>query len=120
VAGSNEMVGYQADIGQAYWGCLYDERRHESLVSIDTELQNKIARKNDWNEYRIRCEGPRIQLWLNGHRTVDYTETDPTIPKSGVIGLQIHQGAPSEAWYKDITITELAGDANKSIEVRER
>jgi len=27
--------------------------------------------------------------------------------QEGVFGLQIHQGAPSEAWYKDITIQVL-------------
>ena len=30
VPNSNEMIGYQADMGQTYWGCLYDERRHNS------------------------------------------------------------------------------------------
>jgi hypothetical protein len=38
---------------------------------------------------------------------VDYTETDDKIDRGGIIGLQIHGGRPSEAWYKDITITEL-------------
>ena len=28
----NEMIGYQADMGQHYWGCLYDERRHKLLT----------------------------------------------------------------------------------------
>ena len=57
--------------------------------------------------YVIRCQGPRIQLWLNGARMVDYTETDDKIDRGGIIALQIHGGGPSEAWYKDITITEL-------------
>ena len=55
----------------------------------------------------IRAEGRHVQLWLNGQRTVDYTEPDATIPQEGVFGLQIHQGAASEAWYKDITIQVL-------------
>jgi hypothetical protein len=48
-----------------------------------------------------------VQLWLNGRKTVDYTEPDATIPQEGVFGLQIHQGAPSEAWYKDIMLQVL-------------
>ena len=32
---------------------------------------------------------------------------DQTIEQTGVIGLQIHGGAPSEAWYKEIRIKDL-------------
>ena len=101
------MVGYQADIGQVYWGCLYDERRHKLLAGPSAKKQVKLYKKNDWNEYVIRCRGRRIQLWLNGKRTVDYSEPDHAIPQKGVIGLQIHGGAASEAWYKDVTIKIL-------------
>jgi hypothetical protein len=71
-----------------------------------TEL-NKVLKRGDWNQYVIRCEGKRIRLSVNGLQTVDYTEPDETIPQHGIIGLQIHGGPPSEAWYKDITIEEL-------------
>jgi len=66
-----------------------------------------VLKPNDWNEYVIRCEGPRIQIWLNGLKTVDYTEPDEGIERTGVIALQIHGGPPSEAWYKDIELVEL-------------
>jgi hypothetical protein len=64
-------------------------------------------RRNDWNEYVIRAEGKRIQLFVNGLKTVDYIEEDPKIEDYGVIAVQIHSGPPSEAWYKDITLEEL-------------
>jgi hypothetical protein len=105
---SNEMVGYQADMGESYWGCLYDERRHKLLGGPDPGEQPKLFRAHDWNEYVIRAEGRHIQLWLNGHKTVDYTEPDKTVPQVGVFGLQIHSGGPSEAWYKDIQIRVLS------------
>ena len=103
----HEMIGYQADMGQHYWGCLYDEsRRAKILAAPDPEDLARILKPNDWNDYRIRCVGKRIQLWLNGHQTVDYTEPDDSIQQTGVIGLQIHSGPPSEAWYKDIVLEE--------------
>lgn len=34
-------------------------------------------------------------------------ETDATVPARGVICVKIHSGPPSEAWYRDITLTEL-------------
>jgi hypothetical protein len=104
----HEMIGYQADLGQSYWGCLYDEsRRRKVLTGPDKEELDKVLKREDWNDYRIRCEGKRIQLWINGLQTVDYTEEDDTIEQTGLIGLQIHSGPPGEAWYKDIEIEEL-------------
>lgn len=104
----HEMIGYQADLGQKYWGALYDEsRRRKILAGPDLEKLMKVLRKDDWNDYRIRCEGSRIQLWINGLRTVDYTEEDAEIPLKGKIAVQIHGGPPGEAWYRNIRIKTL-------------
>ena len=109
VPNHHEVSGYQADMaGGGYWGCLYDEsRRNKILAKPSPELQKKIVKADDWNDYVIRCEGPRIQLWLNGSQTIDYKEADATIPQRGIIAVQIHGGPPTEAWYKDISIREL-------------
>ena len=106
---SNEVVGYQADLGDPqYWGSLYDEsRRNKTLASAEMAEVNKVLKREDWNEYQIRCEGKRIRLWVNGVQTVDYTEPDDSIPQYGLIGLQIHGGAVAEASYKDITLEPL-------------
>jgi hypothetical protein len=105
---SHEMSGYQADLGDGYWGCLYDEsRRNKVLAGPPAAERGKSVKRDDWNEYVIRCEGRRIRLWINGRQTLDYTEPDAMIPQSGLIGLQVHGGGPSEAWYKDIAIEEL-------------
>jgi hypothetical protein len=104
----HEMIGYQADLGEGWWGALYDEsRRNKILTGPKKEDMDKIIKRDDWSEYRIRCEGKRIQLWINGKQTVDYTEPDDKIPQRGKIAVQIHSGGPSEAWYKDIVLTEL-------------
>jgi hypothetical protein len=105
----HEVSGYQADMGDpAWWGCLYDEsRRNKVLAQSDIEQVNKVLKRNDWNDYVIRCEGKRIVLSINGLQTVDYTEPDPKIEDHGVIAVQIHSGPPSEAWYKDIYVREL-------------
>ena len=106
----NEMSGYQADVGAGYWGCLYDEsRRNKMLATAEKEVIEKALKKDDWNEYVIRCEGPRIQLWLNGVKTVDFTETEAGVEQSGRIAVQIHGGAKAVASYKDIEIEELVG-----------
>jgi hypothetical protein len=104
----HEVKGYQADLGDGWWGSLYDEsRRNKILAAADMALVRSILKRNDWNDYTIRCQGRRIQLSINGQPTVDYTEPDENIEQTGLIGLQIHAGKPSEAWYKDIRIKKL-------------
>jgi hypothetical protein len=108
IPGHHEMIGYQADIGQGYDGALYDEsRRNKMLAQPAPDVLAKALKKGGWNDYRIRCEGPRIQLWLNGIQTVDYTETQKDIPLTGKIALQIHGGGVAEIRYKDIVLEEL-------------
>jgi hypothetical protein len=112
VPNHHEVSGYQCDMGTAWgrivWGGLYDEsRRNKMLVEGDQAKIKEVFKKGDWNELVVRCEGPHIQIWLNGVQTVDYKEPDEKIARTGVIGLQVHGGKPAEAWYKDITIKEL-------------
>ena len=104
-----ELSGYQADMGDPeWWGCLYDEsRRNKVLAKSNIAEINKVLKRNDWNDYEVRCEGKRIRVKLNGYETVDYTEPDDSIEQFGIIGLQIHGGGKAEAAYKQITISEL-------------
>lgn len=109
----HEVIGYQADIGvsgkdHSIWGALYDEsRRRKFLAEGDQEKLRKAVKPSGWNDFVIRCEGPRVQIWVNKVQTVDYTEKDIDIAASGLIGLQIHSGPPAEAWYRNIRIREL-------------
>jgi len=104
----NEMIGYQADIGEGWWGALYDEtRRNKVLIKPDPEAVKKAVKKEDWNDYEIRCEGKRIRSAINGVPMIDYTEPEDSIEQFGQIGLQVHGGGQTEIYYKDITIEEL-------------
>ena len=105
---AHEMTGYQADIGEKYWGSLYDEsRRNRVLLGPDQAQMAALVKAGDWNDYEIRAEGRRIRLTLNGRQTVDYTEEDTSIPMSGLIALQIHGGGKAQVAYRNITIVEL-------------
>ena len=108
IPGHHEMIGYQADLGQKYWGALYDEsRRNKVMASPDEVKLAKVLKPGEWNKYRILCEGRHIQLWINDFQTVDYTEADETIEQSGLIALQIHGGPPGEAHYRNIRIRKI-------------
>lgn len=109
-----EMVGYQADILIRRIGGLYDEKRRSDFLGMELGLPEGY-RPDEWNEFIIRCEGPRVRLWLNGVQTTDHIEpyTDRplegfgTVGQTGRIALQIHKGPPCEIRYKDIMLQEL-------------
>lgn len=104
----HEVIGYQADMGQQYWGALYDEsRRNRILSSPKKEVVDKLIKHDDWNEYVIRAEGARIRMYLNGTLTVDYTEKDEKIDRTGVIALQVHGGGKTKVLYREITLREI-------------
>ena len=122
VPGSHEVSGYQADIAVRYDGSLYDESRRKRMLAVPPpEVLARAQRLlGEWNVHRIRAEGPRIRIWLNGVQTVDYTETEAGIDTSGMIALQIHGGGPAVVRYKDIAIEELNPAVTRSPEFKLR
>jgi hypothetical protein len=111
ISNHHEVKGYQCDIGvmqsRSIWGSLYDEsRRRKFLAHGDAEKLNKFAAEK-WNDIVIICRDNHIQIWVNDVKTVDYQENEKDIPTDGIIGLQIHGGAPAEASYRNIRIKAL-------------
>ena len=105
IPGSHETIGYQADLGEGYWGAIYDEsRRNRVLIAPVDGLIEGTLDETGWNRYRIVAEGPRIRLFVNDEQTVDYTEEEAGIPQRGLICLQIHSGPPGEVRFRDVRI----------------
>jgi len=108
VPNDSEMIGYQADIGEGWFGAIYDESRRNKVMAKPAEADVKKAVKpGEWNDYEIRAEGRRVVLKINGVQMVDYTEADAAIPQFGRIGLQVHGGGKTEISYKDLTLEPL-------------
>jgi hypothetical protein len=108
----HEVIGFQCDMGRMngkpIWGWLYDEsRRKKFLVESEPAPLSAVLKADGWNDIVIRCQGPRIELFVNGLKTCDYTEKEDNIARRGVIGLQIHSGPPAEASYRNIRIKKL-------------
>ncbi|MBU1822006.1 MAG: DUF1080 domain-containing protein, partial [Bacteroidetes bacterium] len=101
-----KMVGYQADIGNGYWGDIYDEHRRGKLAGGDLSTLRHVLKEDGWNSYIVRCIGNRHELYINGVKTCDYTETDSSIPRKGVIAVQIHSGGVAQVEFRDLTIEE--------------
>lgn len=109
VPNNTEMSGYQVDAGEGWWGKLYDESRRRKPVGepANQDAVNAAVKANDWNEFRVRAEGPRIRSWINGVAALDYTETESNIAQDGQIAVQIHSGGMALVQVKDVQIEVL-------------
>ena len=81
---------YQADIlkykkPECYSGTIYCPGK--KFLSMNTD--KALEKQDDWNEMKIRCEGDRLQIWLNGRQVADVNDKTSD---SGTIGFQVHPG----------------------------
>jgi len=107
MSGSMEMVGYQADAGEAYWASLYDEsRRRVVLVQADPKIIEQLD-LTAWHDYEVYAKADHIRLSIDGHTTVDYHEPDDGIERTGLIATQIHSGPPMEVRFQDLRVKEI-------------
>ena len=116
--------GYQADMngGGNYVGFLYHPKQHlvgerGADVVIDAagkkqvtrfadgkELQ-KLYRTEQWNDIRVKVEGRKITVWINGVRTTSVEDPRPEFfPAKGHIALQLHQGPPMTVEFRNLRL----------------
>jgi putative heme-binding domain-containing protein len=98
-AGAGDVKGYQADVGEGWWGKLYEEHGRGLLWK---EGGDDVVKKDDWNTYEIVAVGDRVMTALNGKKCVDLT--DPQGARRGVFALQVHSGGPTEVRFKDLKL----------------
>ena len=119
-----EMSGYQADIGEGYWGALYDESRRNRVLVYPKADAVRGLHRTAWNHYTVRAMGDRITLSLNEVTSVpDYREPDSNIARDGLLAVQLHAGGSTEVKFRDVMIQRLpspkAGEAtNPGFHVR--
>jgi hypothetical protein len=97
------VKGYQADIGEGWWGKLYHEHGRAQLWDKPADQHVKVG---EWNEYVIEAEGHHIRTYLNGNLCVDLE--DPEGELAGKIALQIHSGGPMEVRFRKLKFEDLA------------
>jgi hypothetical protein len=66
--------------------------------------ENVPAVEGAWHSFRVLCEGPRIQVWLDGQPIVDFTDTSEAVRLTGRLGLQMNQG---RAAYRNVCVRPL-------------
>ncbi len=110
---NGQVHGYQIEIDpspRAWSAGIYEEARRGWLFKLDkNKPAQKAFKQNQWNHYKIKCQGNRIQTWINGVPAADFTETNPIGYKTGFIGLQVHRHkkAGLKIAWRNIKIKEL-------------
>lgn len=101
--------GYQADMAEDnWWGGVYEEKGTRGvMVNGWKGKAETVVRKGDWNEVEIRCQGPKIEIRINGLLTSELTD-DAKL--SGIIAFQLHRGPAMEARFRNIRIQPLSGN----------
>jgi hypothetical protein len=101
------VEGPQCDIGDFYWGSLYGEHFGGMMQLAPRQVVMRVLKKDDFNDYYIRCVGKHVTIKLNGATTVD--ADFPKMPDDGIIALQMHQGYPNmEVTFKEMRLTDLS------------
>ena len=103
----DDVPGYQVDMAEGYWGCLWDEHhRQKKIVDYPQSEADKIVHKNGWNHYYFTMRGPHIVMYLNGVKTADVQ--DPEGYASGPLGFQLCHGDNTVASFRNIYVKLLA------------
>lgn len=102
------VKGPQCDMGDVFWGSLYGERFGGMMKQAPREVVTKVLKKDDFNDYSIKCVGKHVTIKLNGETTVD--DDFEKLPDEGIIAFQMHQGGPMEVTFKNFVFKELSGN----------
>lgn len=113
---AGRVHGYQVEIdpsSRAWTGGIYDEGKRGWLFDLKADhlaAARGAFKQNEWNHFKVVCQGDSIKTWVNGIATSnlkdDYTP-------SGFIALQVHGIGNNEdrvgkqVRWKNIYIQEL-------------
>ncbi len=92
-----------------------DKKKTGGLYAVRDVMDIPAAPDNVWFEYHIRVEGKRIQIWIDGKQTVDFTQPEDWVPPKGMDGRRIGSGTFAlqahdpgcKVDYKDIVVERL-------------
>ena len=88
--------------------------RKIEVIMPKEEVLKGILPSDKWNNLTVKAQGNRLQHILNGKLVSEVIDEDPKARKSGIIALQLHQGAPMKVEFTRIRLKILdSGDPPK-------
>lgn len=124
----HDVAGYQVDNNHdtPWLVRLYDEHGRHDLalrgesVRLGLNLKRDIApiegvagqpahfRLDEWHEYHLIARGNHVELRIDGVKSAEFFDEDPTVRDlRGILALQLHSGPPMKAQFKDIRLKRL-------------
>lgn len=120
----HDVCGFQMDnnLDTPWLVRLYDEYGRHTLAMrgeralYDTDGTRRVEtladpatppwfRLEDWHEYHLICDGPKITLHVDGRLAAEVVDQDPRRHESqGILALQLHSGPPTLVQFKDIQL----------------
>ena len=115
---NGSMFGYQAEVDgsdRRWSGGLYDEGRRGWVHPKKPErnpynekhwkdTQKNALKRDDWNQYKIKCQGDHLQIWVNGVQTTDLKDSMDT---TGFIAIQ-HHGENGQVYrFRNLRLLKL-------------
>jgi hypothetical protein len=104
-------LGYECQVNATHG----DKKKTGGLYAVRDVMDTPAAPDNEWFDYRIRVEGKRIQIWINGKQTVNFTEPEGWTPPKGMPGRKLGSGTFAiqahdpgcKVDYKDLVVERL-------------
>lgn len=109
----DRVYGYQVEIANEEGGAsggVYDEARRAFMIyrPVAGSAAFGAFKNNQWNKYRVECNGISIKTFINGIPCADFEDA---ITSEGIIGLQVHgvgeDATPYQVKWRNIRIKEL-------------
>lgn len=110
--GPGKIIGYQADIGEGYDGGLFEEGRGRGVLTVPpADLRKKVVKPNAWNDYRVRAEGRRFQIWINNQLMTDYIDRDRRPARRGAFAIELSANMRGVIRFRNFELEELPSTA---------
>jgi len=81
-----------------------EKKMCQESIAAFRKRAGEAFKRNDWNKYRITCQGKKIKIEVNGVVT---TEVEDDMDASGPVGIQ-HHGEKGQVYrFRNLRIKEL-------------
>jgi hypothetical protein len=99
-------------------GDYVELKKMASLYSV-RNVYKSFGQDGEWMTVKARVESNRVQIWLNGLKTVDYVQPEKTFSSvkrlgKGTFSLQGHDSL-SKMQYKSFRVRRLPDDAKSNV-----
>ncbi|MEQ8764864.1 MAG: DUF1080 domain-containing protein [Planctomycetota bacterium] len=102
----HQMMGYQADMGQQYWGSLYEQGGRGMLAQGTNEIWRGAVDEAGWNHVVVEAIGERLTIELNGTTITSFRDDRSA---NGLLGLQLHGGLDMEVRFRNLRVKPIQG-----------